>query len=260
MYNNKAAFLGDPNFPRLAMDSSRGGQIYLYQDLYMKYSRLAFSRIDDRAIGIGGLEKRLISAFNTRGGFGVFDDGPGGGLLHGSLLWHRSSTENTLGRIVFSSDRSTSVPTWSWMAYKGAIDYLGLPFDGVEWERREVISPWTSPPDNRQMRRASTHISTSFPALTCIAQDFTLASANSDDYKVIFDIPRKTDGLVMKCVVMGRSKGMQPAAGQRHSVLIVSPEASAAYGGERQYERIGAGYMSERYIVAHSPGMPIKIV
>lgn len=178
--------------------------VHLYQDLYAKYSTLAFSRIDDRPIGIAGLEKRLISAFNTYGGYGVFDDGPEGGLLHRSLLWHRSSNESTLARIVFSSDRSTSVPTWSWMAYKGAIHYLDLPFDGVEWEGREIRSPWMSSVENFQIRRSDTN--GSFPELSAVGRDFTLTypNTNSREHKIIFDIPGKTDGLVTKCVVVGR--------------------------------------------------------
>jgi hypothetical protein len=50
----------------------------------MQYSRLLFSRIEDRPIAIAGLEKRLIGAFGTQGGFGVF--AAPDGLLQRSLL------------------------------------------------------------------------------------------------------------------------------------------------------------------------------
>ncbi|KAI0476359.1 heterokaryon incompatibility protein-domain-containing protein [Xylariaceae sp. FL0804] len=164
--STKAAFLGDPNFPQLGMDSSRGSKIELYQDLYRRYSTLAFSRVEDRPVAIAGLEKRLVGACGNRGGYGVFDDGARGGLLHRSLLWHRSPREASLSRIAFfdpsSGDQSQGqdhpdhdhhhrgrssvvVPSWSWMAYRGAIDYLRPPFNGVEWE--PVGSPWSPYPD-----------------------------------------------------------------------------------------------------------------
>ncbi|KAJ9148868.1 hypothetical protein NKR23_g4690 [Pleurostoma richardsiae] len=130
MDNKLASFLGDPNFPQvIALSSSRGEKIRLYEDLYKQYSRLEFSWLADRAVAIAGLEKRLIRDFNN-GGYGVFDDGRG--LLHRSLLWRRGVDQPSLSRIVFPLGRR-SAPTWSWMGYNGGIDYFSdddLPLGG----------------------------------------------------------------------------------------------------------------------------------
>ena len=125
-----ASLVGDPNFPEVAIKSSRDEKIRFYQDLYIHFSRLKFTPYSDRSIAIAGLEKRLIRAFDTSGEFGVFDDGRS--LLHRSLLWSRGWDEATLDKIAFPADSQIIVPTWSWMAVKGGIDYLDLPFDGVD--------------------------------------------------------------------------------------------------------------------------------
>ena len=140
--SNLASLVGDPNFPGVAIKSSRDEKIRFYQDLYIRYSRLKFTRYSDRPIAIAGLEKRLIRAFDTSGEFGVFDYVRS--LLHRSLLRSRDWNEATLDKITFPANSQIKVPTWSWMAFKGGIDYLELPFDGVDWEKQEIRSPWTS--------------------------------------------------------------------------------------------------------------------
>jgi hypothetical protein len=82
VFSNLADFLGDPKFPEKAMRKRRGWKIAYFQDLYKQYSRLQFTRIEDRAIAILGLENRLRVAYGVHGGFGIFDDGPDGGLFH----------------------------------------------------------------------------------------------------------------------------------------------------------------------------------
>jgi hypothetical protein len=60
---------------------------------------------------------------------------------HRSPSWSRSSDEATLDKIASPAGSQIMVPTWSWMAFKGGIDYLELPFDGVDWEKQEIRSP-----------------------------------------------------------------------------------------------------------------------
>ena len=133
-----ADFLGDPNFPNKAMRANRARKIAYFQGLYKQYSRLDFTRYSDRPFAIAGLEKRLQSAFNTRGAFGIFDDGDkeDGGLFHRSLLWQRGEENGDLPNmptIEFPPARKVNVPSWSWMAYRGGIDYIDPPFDQADW-------------------------------------------------------------------------------------------------------------------------------
>lgn len=137
MRNKQAAFLGDPNFPRLAEMETKGGKILLSQKLYEQYSRLAFTYEQDRPIAIAGIEERLCRAFDSRGGYGVFEK-----YLGRSILWQRADEEPTLGKIDFSKERG-QIPSWSWMAYMGAVNLLELPFGKIEWTS-DYQSPWSS--------------------------------------------------------------------------------------------------------------------
>ncbi|KAJ3578871.1 hypothetical protein NPX13_g1697 [Xylaria arbuscula] len=124
MKNNQAALLGDSKFPKVATDSSKGGRIRLYELLYKQYSRLQFTRIYDRPLAIAGLEQRLIRAFDTQGGYGVFTRYFGRGLL-----WQRDVTmaPQVMKPIQFPKSQKYQVPSWSWMAYEGAISFMDLP-------------------------------------------------------------------------------------------------------------------------------------
>ncbi|RGP80744.1 serine threonine kinase [Fusarium longipes] len=143
--NSQASFLGDPNFPRVAMRSTRGEKIRFYESLYKQYSNLDFTKIHDRPIAIAGLEQRLVNAFKTEGGYGVFN----GAFLGRSLLWARDTQRsNGLKMIEFPRDQRFRVPTWSWTAYEGPITYLNISFDHVRWTydtaEGEIKSPWTT--------------------------------------------------------------------------------------------------------------------
>jgi hypothetical protein len=251
-----ASFLGDPNFPEVAIQSTRGGKIRLYQDLYIQYSRLNFTRISDRAIAIAGLEKRLIHDLKTYGGFGVLDDGLG--LLHRSLLWQRGSEESTMDRIVFPADRQMMmIPTWSWMAYKGGIDYLDLPFDGVDWDE-QIRSPWN--PGSREVWHTGDQAG--IVELSAIARDFDFTGTTGPESKLIYDIPGRSSGpsQSVKCVVVGRLKNSgQNERNKMHYVLLVSPISSQVTRGGQVCERVGVGQVLGRWIKLDPPGTPVKI-
>lgn len=251
--SNVAAFLGDPRFPTIAMNSPRGAKIHLYQDLYKQYSRLQFSRNEDRPFGIAGLEKRLIQSFKTHGGYGVFDDG--GGLLRRSLLWQRGS-DSTLDRIIFPAERDLEVPTWSWMAYKGGIDYLEPPFDGVDWEKSEIQSPWANKSPDGFYHTSDKSLGMS---LSAIAREFSQLDIDHSASKLIFDNPAKSDGQLpnVRVIVVGRSRDKTKDSERRCFVLLVTPKASKSAGGLVVYERTGVGYMPDSCISQN--GTPVKI-
>lgn len=47
--------------------TSKALKISYFQELYKQYSRLGFTRSDDRPFAIAGLEKRLLKAYGTAG-------------------------------------------------------------------------------------------------------------------------------------------------------------------------------------------------
>lgn len=230
------------------MQSTQGGKIRLYQNLYSQYSRLEFSHHIDRPVAIAGLEKRLISSLGLRGGFGVLDD-TGPGLLRRSLLWRRARDEKTLDLIRFSDCTSMAPPTWSWMAYEGAIEYLDPPFNQVDWETRDIISPWASEsPGTWSYSRDS---STEPRALKVIVRDFDTAAAATDQAaNIIIDTPSliQSRRAKLKCVVLGRLKdGSREALGdRRHFVMLVKPMGSGA--SPTTFLRAGVGFIPARVI------------
>lgn len=83
----------------------------------------------------------MVRDFKACGGYGVFDD-KSSSLLPRSLLWRRTDPEQglkPLRRILPEGQ----LPSWSWMAYDGPIDYLDVPFGEVDWFEGDIVSPWS---------------------------------------------------------------------------------------------------------------------
>lgn len=207
----------------------------------------------DRPVAIAGLEKRLISSLRVRGGFGVLDD-TGAGLLRRSLLWHRAQGLGSLDLIPFNESNdlaSNTPPSWSWMAYQGAINYLDLLFDQVEWETTDITSPWATTALGTWSY--SRDRSAKPQGLRVIARDFdTRTAGTAEDAKIVLDAPAKTQlpMAALKCVILGRLKGQ--ANGDRddktHYVLLVKSKRTDDAQWPNVYLRAGVGFMPGRMI------------
>lgn len=242
------------------MEANHGGKIRLFQGLYTRYSRLDFSHYQDRPVAIAGLEKRLISSLRLRGGFGMLDD-TGPGLLRRSLLWRRADDEESLDSINFNNDdvasNTVSPPTWSWMSYKGAIEYLEPPFNQINWEEEDIISPWST--NSLGTWSYSGDISTEPRRLRVIARSFDAAAAETDaSANVIMDTPSSTavSTSALKCVILGRFNGEsgEEHSGERHFVMLVKPMGSQIKS-PHTYVRAGVGFMPGSFIHLEEPGV-----
>jgi hypothetical protein len=259
LYSNMADFLGDPKFPSKAM-ASRGLQIRYFQDLYKQYSRLEFTHFKDRPFAIAGVENRLWKAYRTKGGYGIFDDGPGNGLFHRSLLWQRGEDEPLPGfsAIVFPPESNISVPTWSWMAYKGGIDYLDPPFEKTDWEKSDIHPPWTR--GGEAARMAETEHYDAGIELVARARDYNVAGSRIGEVRLVYDTElNSSDGIRVQCVVVAKSKEGKTNNEKRHYVLIVVSTNLTGAGGDKIYKRVGAGYMLGKYIALDKHSTPVRI-
>ncbi|RBQ74195.1 hypothetical protein FVER14953_08385 [Fusarium verticillioides] len=212
------------------MEADKGAKILGYQDLYKLYSGLALTRPSDRPWAINGLQERIVSALKIQGQFGVFfEDQPGGrrrGLFRRSLLWCRSKTVTSLDRISFASGPSDlMVPSWSWMAYSGRIDYIPVEFGGTEWE--PLQSQWDSG-DKR----------TDSGVLVGLARDYDVGDTDST---LVFDSPPNFKKAGTLCIVLGKQKGYMPDSEKVHYALVVQPKPLASENQRSSYERVGAG-------------------
>ncbi|KAF7529648.1 hypothetical protein G7054_g9799 [Neopestalotiopsis clavispora] len=254
MDNKLVSFLGDANFPsKLSNKStSRGEKIILYEDLYRSYTRLDLTRISDRPIAIAGLEKRIIRDLKAHGGFGVFDDGRS--LLQRSLLWRRGHEVSALVKI-FPAPSSISVPSWSWMAYEGGIDYLDLPLGEVDWlpSTEAVQSPWGS----KGSSTWHTGDGKESVELKGWARPFAAGlggqglATDTENSTIVYDNSDLMEGREPMFVVVGRSKKQSlPKEDVVHYVLVIALCQGSLYveDGRQRYERVGVGHMKGRFL------------
>ncbi|KAF2653766.1 hypothetical protein K491DRAFT_602167 [Lophiostoma macrostomum CBS 122681] len=244
MKNNLAAFQGDPNFPQILIDAPQGERIVRLQELYRTYSRLGLSNNFDRPMAIDGLQRRLLRTLNAKGGYGVFDEGESKGLLRRSLLWCRGAGTASLGRIRFPIGTAISqVPSWSWMAYTGAIDYLSVGFGQLDWE--DVRSPWSADP-NAAIR---TDLVDGKPSLTAVAYGYdAVTSFDGERLLRILDTPGGSRQEKIFCVVLGKQKEYVSLDQRIHYLLYIAQVKTTTRDGNRMFERVGAGWLPGRCI------------
>jgi hypothetical protein len=145
---------------------------------------------------------------------------------------------------VFSNDRvGFKVPSWSWMAFDGGIDYLRPDFGSYDWE--PIESPWNRDSDKK------TDI-----ALLAHAWEYDPQSAGPGELDITFDIdvPSAQRPAKRMCVVLGRAKGSLIHDTRRHWVLAIAPTNQ-----EGIYERIGAGYLPGRCLSRQPSKEKIRI-
>ncbi|OAL53853.1 hypothetical protein IQ07DRAFT_596836 [Pyrenochaeta sp. DS3sAY3a] len=145
-------------------------------------------------------------------------------------------------RINFPKDRSYShVPSWSWMAYSGVIEYLRPDFNNYLWE--DIQSPWSQKANN-----------TGADKLIATAWDYDTESAGYRESELTLDASRASPPKTGICIVLGKAKGsVTPEC--RHWVLIIRRMKQSEHGADATYERIGAGYMPEKCLVQRNRGM-----
>jgi hypothetical protein len=253
--SGEAAFLGDANFPRVAAQNTKGGQIVYFQHLYEQYSRLAFTSFLDRPVAIAGLEKRLCRAFGTEGSFGIFERYRGR-----SILWHRAENVKQLERIKFSSTRER-VPSWSWMAYEGGITFLDLPFKEVEWATGEMSSPWSKQPwkfyDHNPIQASAwtgTTTQQGVVQLQVNTREFSthVDYKNHTGYKLVWDADESSLNEV-KCVNIARHKGNESPTSQYYVLIVRKLDNSNVY------QRVGAGWLPKEGINFERPREAVTV-
>lgn len=263
------ALLGDPSFPGFLISTTESEWIHRAQMLYEKYTRLHWSNLSDRPIAIAGLERRLLRAMNAQGAYGVIDIGRITGSFHMSLLWCRGSDMDTTGLV-----RIGDVPSWSWMAYSGSIDYLRVELDTVEWEN--IKSPWSPPPRGPRTTDTPAPWSTSsrslqemvmFEARSSIsilveAREFSysLSTESQRESQIFMDNLDTLNTSYLagsRCVVLGKEKGIQPIVDKIHLVLIIKLRTTNSLDDDNTvsldddntvWERVGAGYLLGKFI------------
>ena len=260
-------------------------RIYLFQLLFVTYSQLGLTKNTDRPVAISSLEKRLAATFKTEVRYGVIAK-----YLHRSLLWQRSG-DTQMKRMPYVN---RSVPSWSWMAYDGQIDYMSIGFRQVKWSK-DVQWPEF--------------------ILDAKVRDFQACKIERKDGEkrvmedkigsgergwLIFDGDDGMDVQTLKCVIIGRESSVDAESGDAESgdagsegsgsedvesedvesedaesedagsedsgigdagrkfyVLVVKPICSDRC---RDFERVGVGSVPQRFISFESGGVRGRIL
>ncbi|KAH8788006.1 hypothetical protein F5883DRAFT_531251 [Diaporthe sp. PMI_573] len=260
MDNEVAGFLGDPNFAAKLgnKETRRGKRINRYQNLYRQYTRLTLTRTTDRPLAIAGLERRLIQSLEAKGGFGLFDDG--WSLFQRSLLWQRETGGKPLDRI--PTNESAPVPSWSWMAYNGAIDFVEMPFGKIDWFQNAIQSPWASGDAHtwRLLRGKGS------PELKAWARSFTLTGDEwtaQNGIMVVCDThdSTKIKGEDLMWVVLGRDKEYNATEETTHYVLVIAISEGRLYTTEGRMicRRVGVGLVKGKRLNLESSAQAVAI-
>ncbi|KAI0813017.1 heterokaryon incompatibility protein-domain-containing protein [Xylaria sp. FL0064] len=218
--NPRAAFLGDARFPNSALEYYRARRQMLIQDLYKRYSRLAFTYSWDRPLAILGLQKRLARAFGTRGAYGLF-----GTYFARLLLWRRSG-DCLMTRIEQHFGARHRAPTWSWFSKVGAIDYLDLKFQQIDWAEDDFENPLNTPdsPSPTTADAGGVAVALRGQARKLIPPEGGLASCI-----ILDEVKEDVNFNDLQCVVFGRDKGWRKSRDANYHTLIIRQVAGDIY-------------------------------
>ena len=242
-YSPKASFLGDSNFPHSVDAYKEGKTLQLYQDLYERYTTLGLSYPTDRPRAIAGLEKRLMDALRSAGGYGIFQSN-----FHRNLLWHRQRSKTTLKRIEFEPYQD-KIPSWSWMAFEGEIRYMNVPFGDIE-RAVDIVSPFEN------LTIGMSYSDTS-PASAAQLQVPVYNLAVEDPSELILDEPDRKLTRPFECVIIGNSKKIRDEQ-QTYYALIVC-KLGKEEGALSIYERVGVAYLKTKEIQLGQSGKRVQI-
>lgn len=147
------------------------------------------------------------------------------------------------------------------MAYQGGIDYLDLPFDRIDWEEHDILSPWSSyqPGTTSSSSSGKKNI---LLGLSVIPRRFDIETVPRKDSMLIYDTPSSSVGAPpgLKCVILGKMrKSLRPEHERLHYVMLVRPRLSTGTNSKMVYERVGVGYMPGYLIHVDGPA-PVEMV
>lgn len=134
------------------------------------------------------------------------------------------------------------VPSWSWMAYSGAIDYVSAPGGQISWSH-DVKSPFSA----RSSGASREH------DMTALALETPVRSLVKDLPKwpkfVFFDSPTQVLEKPVECVALGCGSPWPSEEFQVHWVILVRCiSASTGPSFDGVYERVGVAILEARHI------------
>lgn len=150
--------------------------------------------------------------------------------------------------------KDLTVPSWSWMAYTGAIKYVDAPFNGVQWNTDGLKSPFASGP-----LRHSTNINKGKPIaeLEAVAHQFNTGTFSRFERlkRCVFDTDSFDDLAPLQCVVLGKDKA---GSEQDRTIyaLVIKPTLPETPDGI--WKRVGIACILSSHL-SEGPGKSVRI-
>ncbi|KAF2178434.1 HET-domain-containing protein [Zopfia rhizophila CBS 207.26] len=234
----KTYFMLDPNFPDRLLKSGEQRTMEFIHFLFENYSERDLTKETDRCVAISGLEASIARARGCRSRYGIFRE-----YLHRNLLWQRPDGKKTQ-RIGYEPG---SVPSWSWMAYGGGIQFMDILFGDVDWNNELRFN---KKPKMEGRHALVTDIG-AFRNCSLEQRDTSYAILDLDSNKaergwIQYDIETSEDLHAERCVVVGRKyhwveRGL---SNTKYYILVVRPTSVDA-----EYRRVGVGWIQSDYVV-----------
>jgi len=226
----KRHFMLDPAFPARLLQSTNQRTMEFIQFLSEEYSKRGLTEKTDRCVAISGLEDRIARARKCQTRYGVFQL-----YLHRILLWQRSGEER-MQRIQYTTQ---VVPSWSWMAYDGGIQFMDIPFGTVDWmvslrfDEKHKYGWWFNKNGNPAL---VTDIGV-FQNCGLEKRDISYAILDSNKAErgwIRYDV-EASEGLdAEQCVVVGRDAYKNELRLRKYYILVVRPTSV-----DNEYTRVG---------------------
>ncbi|GAB1311930.1 hypothetical protein MFIFM68171_02140 [Madurella fahalii] len=225
----KQFFILDPAFPNRLTSSWFELTADFVQFLFKKYSVSDLTVPTDRDIAIYSLVERIGQVLKTEVRYGIFD------CFRGCLLLWKRTQENKTARISY---RDRTVPSWSWMAYSGGIDF-------ITDMRQDLIVP----------RRIDLSFIDNGKALDVKVRHFggNCRMEQKGEEHAIFDGTEEVGSCwfdvagwieFKHCVVVGVDRyDKEEGARKTYYVLVVGKK-----DGSGRYERLGVGKVEAQYV------------
>jgi hypothetical protein len=207
--------------------------------LIQEYSKRSLTVPTDRRIAISALEDRIEVALKDRAKdalddqcsrYGIFQE-----FLHRNLLWRAHGSQ--LQKINYDPN----LPSWTWMAYSGAIKFIGVNFGEMEW-----IDSLRLDEEKTDAIIASLWTFREWTPVHCESHYEVRDSEGVTKGRVYYDL--EGDGILNKeyCVVVGREVN-HVRFGITTTIYHILVVASTDVDGE--YRRVGAGIIHHSHVI-----------
>jgi hypothetical protein len=197
--------------------------------LFKKYSQCGLTKKSDRHVAIFGLVQRIESILKTKGGYGVFNC-----FLSNLLLWKRSNEEKTAP----ISYKGRKMPSWSWMAYYGEIDFItnsSLMVPHIEDLRfdvnRKVLIVKVRQFENCQIKEEE--------------KEYAIYADSGRVGSLWFDMEAKNP--FKHCVVIGMRNDKKENSQKTYYILVIQEKSP-----NKGYKRLGVGEVEACYVSKES--------